>query len=83
MSSAEYEVIEFVPGEYIYIKDVGVNCRSVTNDAENVVEKLFKENSMSSMTRIFYKDSAGQIDELLHAYRKFIGFKAGHEGVAL
>ena len=69
--------------EYIYIKDVGENCRSVTNDAEYVIQQLFSGYGISEKTRVFYDDSCGETDELLHSGGKFTGFKAGHEGVEL
>jgi hypothetical protein len=68
--------------DYIYIRDVGGNYRSVTNDAEKVIEKLTTENDLGNR-RIFYMDTMGQIDELLHKGSRFTGFKFGHEGVEL
>ena len=83
MRNAEYEIVEYVHGEYIFIRDVGKECRSVTNDAEWVVEQLIKDYGIPAGVRIFYDDSDGRTDELLHDGSKFTGFKAGHEGVKL
>ena len=79
---AEFDVIKHVPGEFIYIRDIGRNCRSVTNDAENVIERLLTEYGITR-ERVIYDDSDGRTDELLHANGKFTGFKAGHEGIEL
>jgi hypothetical protein len=72
--------------EYIFIRDIGHRTgRSVTNDAEYVVEQLYLKFplNLSDEIRIFYEDSQGEISELLHAGNKFLGFKAGHEGIEL
>lgn len=67
--------------EYIFIRDIGHNSgRSVTNDAEYVIEQLYAYN-ISDETRIFYEDSEGEISEILHSGKKLKGFKAGHEGL--
>jgi len=70
--------------EYILIRDIGPWDKhpTVTNDAESIVETLARGCSLGSR-RLFYIDSEGQIDELLHTTGKFAGFKAGHEGVSL
>jgi predicted HAD superfamily phosphohydrolase len=49
---------------------------SVTNDAEAVVEDLLKVYEADY--RIFYKDSMGQWDELLHDGKQFTGFGPGY-----
>jgi hypothetical protein len=81
MFESKFEVMEET-ADYIYIRDIGGNCRSVTNDAEKVIEKLAAEYDMGNR-RAFYMDTEGQIDELLHRGSRFIGFKPGHEGVEL
>jgi len=84
--NAQFEVVKRGgEGEYIFIRDTGHDkgCRSITNDAEYVVEQLYVEEDITDETRIFYEDSDECIDELLHAGRVFKGFKPGHEGVEL
>jgi hypothetical protein len=81
--NAEFEVLKHESGRYIYIRDIGQCCRSVTNDAEKVVRKLFVEYGITAETRIFYDDSDGRVDELVHMGGVFTGFKAGHEGIDL
>lgn len=83
MMHAAYEILKHEPGKYIYIQDVGYECRSVTNDAEWVIGQLFRWFGIDAETRVFYDDSCGRTDELLHSGGKFKGFKAGHDGVDL
>jgi hypothetical protein len=84
---AQYKLITHneIDGNYIYIKDVGNwgQCRTITNDADYIVKKLYEEHGITDDTRIFYKDSEGQVDELIHQGKIFTGFKYGHEGVEL
>ena len=51
-------------------------CRSVTNDAENVVKKLY---SQYGDKQFFYKDTEDQWDELVHHNGEFTRFKSGVE----
>jgi hypothetical protein len=81
---AEWEVLKHESGKYIFIRDIGHNSgRSVTNDAEYVIEQLYIEEEITDETRIFYEDSEGMVDEILHSGKKLTGYKAGHEGVEL
>ena len=80
---AQFEVLKHKYGEFIFIRDIGRNCRSVTNDVRNVIEQLYLEYDISDKTRIFYKDSIGNIDEICHFGKKFGRFKAGHQGIDL
>jgi hypothetical protein len=76
-------IIQVVTGDYIYIKDCGGNSKSVTNDAENVLIRLAEEYGELKKRRVFYMDTLGQIDELVHKDGHFVSFKAGHKGVEL
>jgi hypothetical protein len=81
---ARTQLLKHERGTYIYVRDIGHTAdRSVTNDAEYVVEQLYLEFDITDETRIFYEDSEGQIDELLHIGARFRGFKAGHKGIDL
>jgi len=51
---------------------------TITNGAEEVIERL---GDKIKGKRLFYIDTEGQIDELIHKDGQFIKFKAGHEGV--
>lgn len=53
-----------------------VGVPSVTNDAERVVLYLAWEHD-AWHKRIFYRDTDGRWDELVHDYGGFLGFKPG------
>jgi hypothetical protein len=79
---AGYEVVT-VNDRFIYLEDTGHNqFKTVTNDAEYVLNDLSEEYGIRDK-RIFYKDSFGQIDEILHKNGVFSGFKYGHSGYTL
>ena len=81
---AKTRLLKHERGKYIYVRDTGCfSGRGVTNDAEYIVGQLYFEYGITDETRVFYMDSEGGIDEILHDGRKFRGFKAGHEGVEL
>ena len=74
--SAKSVVVEdpFLPTEPLVIRDVGQECRSVTNDAEKVVEDLFSSGRLRPGQRLLYYDSAGRLDEILIRDGRFAGF---------
>lgn len=51
--------------------------RSITNDAEHVVEQLVKDGKLPAKRRLFYYDSTGQLDEIRVEDGKFVGFAPG------
>ena len=78
--------IEDETSRYIFIRDIGHNrgCKTVTNDVQWVLEELYSLPGMDIYNkRIFYMDSMGEIDEILHAGKVFIGFHHGHDGIKL
>jgi len=80
---AQFYVRWHEQGKFIFIHDTGHKTgRSVTNDAEYVIGRLYFECGIDDDTRIFV-DSDGIIDEILHAGNRLKGFKAGHKGVEL
>ena len=81
---AQFEVIRHERGKFIFIRDIGHETgRSVTNDADYVIEQLYLGHGIDDETRIFYEDSDSKIDEILHTRNKFDGFLEGHKGVDL
>ena len=60
-----------IKDDRVVILDNNLGRRSVTNDAENVVEYLY---SVYGNRRIFYIDSEGILDELRHSNGNFVGF---------
>ncbi len=72
-----------VPQGSIVIRDVGhaEGRPSITNDAEAVVAAMLRImdalGDPRETTRVFYIDSDGQMDELVHDGAMFTGFKVG------
>jgi len=60
-----------IKDDRVIILDNNMGGKSVTNDAENVVEYLY---SVYGNRRIFYIDSEGILDELRHTNGEFVGF---------
>ena len=60
-----------IKDDRVVILDNNLGGRSVTNDAENVVEYLY---SVYGNRHIFYIDSEGVLDELRHKNGNFVGF---------
>ena len=78
MTRCIYSIIRNDEGQNIlYIRDEDVGM-SVTNDAENVVAELFENGLLNNGKRLFYYDSEGQLDEILHEEGKFTGFAPGN-----
>lgn len=68
---AQYQVMR-VGDDEVLIEDTGhLTGRSVTNDADAVVARLYSE---FGDRRFLYIDSSGDRDELLHDRGKFTGF---------
>ena len=74
--------IVFQNSQYVYIEDIGLVSKSVTNDAEAVLLILSEQHNLGNR-RLIYCDSGGQIDEILHDHGKFKGFSPGHQGIDL
>jgi polysaccharide deacetylase 2 family uncharacterized protein YibQ len=60
-----------IKDDRVIILDNNMGGKSVTNDAENVVEYLY---GVYGNRRIFYIDSEGILDELRHTKGEFVGF---------
>jgi len=66
--------------EYLFIVDSGCDTRTVTNDAANVV-RFLTDNYNLGGRRLIYRDSSGQIDEIVHQNGLFIKFAPGYKGI--
>jgi len=75
---ADFSIID-IEDDYIYIKDRCGPNKSVTNDAEWVLAELHKRFDIAGK-RIFYMDTEGIIDELVHENGIFKAFRPGHMG---
>lgn len=69
--------IQFVPCSQpgrVVIRDLGPwdQYKTVTNDAENVVEFLVEAEVLRPGDRLFYFDSSGQLDEILVKDGRFV-----------
>jgi len=63
----------YVDGSDVHIVDKNLGNRSVTNDAEGVLERLHQAIDLTGR-RVTYTDTDGQIDQLLHTRGVFCGF---------
>lgn len=77
MIRSEFIVVKVTP-EAIYIRDLDRGAMSVTNDAERVVEYLYKHYGNR---KFIYRDSLGEWSELLHDNGTFTDFGLPCEGV--
>ena len=81
MRGANFIITEddFLQKQALVIRDVGPwdKYPTVTNDAEGVVARLHSEGRLPAGRRLFYIDSDGQKDELLHEKGVFKGFAPG------
>ena len=76
---ANYKIVSKRSGNSVTIRDVGPWDRfmSVTNDAENVVEDLFRLGFLSEGERLFYYDSDDELDEIVIEDGQFKRFAPG------
>ena len=70
-------VIEQETPEFVYILDTTQSEKSVTNDAKAVVEYLYEHHNLGNR-RLFYRDTIGNNDEMLHENGTFKGFAVGN-----
>ena len=71
---AEYFVIGF-HHDFVGIADANREGRSVTNDAELVVQELLHSRQLLPTQRLLYRDTMSRWDELLHDGVRFTGFR--------
>jgi hypothetical protein len=81
MARANYQIVEDLPGQPLVIRDVGPwdQHATVTNDAEFVVAELAHAGKLPGGRRLFYIDSDGIKDEIIHKGGRFLGFAPGPE----
>jgi hypothetical protein len=71
-ASAEYFVIGF-HHDFLGIADASQGGRSVTNDAELVVQELLHSRQLLPTQRLLYRDTMSRWDELVHDGRRVPG----------
>jgi len=69
---SDWEVVK-VTTDIVWIIDLDIGGKSVTNDAENVVKEL---NIKYPGRRIIYRDTMNRWDELVHENGLFVGWKS-------
>lgn len=74
MSQADFTIVT-TNDLLVVITDDDKGNVSVTNDAANVVKRVDADVGGLGQRRLYYKDSAGDIDELAHQEGRFTGFK--------
>ena len=77
---ANYTIVEDKPGQPLVIRDVGPWDKhlTVTNDVEHVVAKLVAAGKLPEGRRLFYYDSADEVDEIVVKDGRFTGFVFTH-----
>ena len=71
---AIFSIVQNIASLPLVIKDE--NCgKSVTNDAEYVTQTLFDMGWLPNGRRLFYYDTDGSLDELMHENGVFKDFK--------
>lgn len=60
--------------DYIALKDDDIGV-SMTNDAENVIAWLAYHCQLPEHRRVFYRDTMGRWNEMVHKDGRFVGFK--------
>ncbi|MGO3701168.1 MULTISPECIES: hypothetical protein [Halomonadaceae] len=74
MYGADYSIVAQTD-MFVLIADDDVGSVSVTNDAESVVQRVNAEVGSLGSRHLYYVDSSGEIDELVHVGGDFKGFK--------
>jgi len=68
--------------DWIYIEDIGGNAglSTVTNHRQEVLNDLaeFRDDWLATR-RVFYKDTDGEIDEIVHENGRFVAFRSGRQ----
>ena len=75
MQNTTYEVLH-VSETLILIRDLDQG-RTITNDADAVVQNVSASLKGIGRRRLFYRDTDGRFDELVTSAEQFKGFRAG------
>lgn len=75
MYGADYSIVTQTDA-FVLIMDDDLGGVSITNDAESVVGRVDRSVGGLGSRHLYYVDSSGEIDELLHRDAGFIGFNA-------
>lgn len=77
---ANYEILA-VSDRYVTLRDLGPwdSFPTVTNDVEYVVRDLYEKEILKKGVKLYYHDSEGGFDEILHRGGVFRGFRTVKE----
>lgn len=75
---AIFSIVRNIADLPLIIQDECVG-KSVTNDAEFVVKSLFDRGFLNQGRKLYYYDSDGRLDEIIHQDGKFRGFASVKE----
>ena len=74
-TNARYEIVSNTPGGDLIIRDLcDGTCKSITNDAENVVRQLVRSGILDGTQRLLYYDTEGKLDQIGVKNGRFDGF---------
>lgn len=77
MNRSVYRILR-TGGRSVVIRDEGGKADlSVAYDAERVVEELFLKGHLKEGVQLYYYDSTGKLDRILHYGGVFVGFAPG------
>jgi hypothetical protein len=76
---ARYELVGIDEDGQVTIRDIGPwhIYMTVTNDIEHVVAELYDKGILGEQQTLLYYDSHGELDQVLHVGREFVGFAPG------
>jgi len=79
MTFARYGIVENEGGKPLVIRDLGpwTEHPTVTHDVASVVRELFDKALLPPGRRLFYFDSAGDLDEIVVDGARFVHFAPG------
>ena len=75
-----FNVVAVMAGKHVIIRDMANTnnaCMSVTNAAEFVVATMLRNGTLQPDERLYYYDTAGALDEIVHEDGEFVRFKSG------
>jgi hypothetical protein len=75
---AQYEIVaEQSTAEVLVIRDLGPwdMHPTVTNDVDHVVRELYRRGDLADGRRLWYWDSDGVLDEIVHRHGAFQSFQ--------
>jgi len=79
MARLKTHLLRIITDEFVYLEDGG-RGETITNDVDNIVQKLQLQWRLKNR-RIYYKDSFGDIDEIVLKDGKFSHFQTASDTI--